>query len=36
LVTHALEDNVADRRKFECHTSITPQQVFDEIKKWMK
>jgi autotransporter strand-loop-strand O-heptosyltransferase len=23
-------------RQFECHTSITPQQVFNEIKKWMK
>lgn len=23
-------------RQFECHTSITPQMVFDEIKDWIK
>ena len=23
-------------RQFECHTSITPQRVFDEIKEWLK
>jgi autotransporter strand-loop-strand O-heptosyltransferase len=23
-------------RQFECHTSITPEQVFNEIKKWIK
>ena len=22
-------------RQFECHTSITPQQVFNEIKEWI-
>ena len=23
-------------RQFECHTSITPQMVYDEIKNWIK
>lgn len=23
-------------RQFECHTSITPEHVFNEIKKWIK
>ena len=23
-------------RQFECHTSITSEQVFNEIKKWIK
>ena len=23
-------------RQFECHTSITPQMVYDEIKYWIK
>lgn len=23
-------------RQFECHTSITPEQVFNEVKKWIK
>jgi len=23
-------------RQFECHTSITPEQVFNDIKKWIK
>ena len=22
-------------RQFECHTSITPEQVFNEIKEWI-
>jgi hypothetical protein len=22
-------------RQFECHTSITPEMVFNEIKEWM-
>jgi autotransporter strand-loop-strand O-heptosyltransferase len=24
------------KRQFECHTSITPQMVYDEIKDWIK
>lgn len=23
-------------RQFECHTSITPEQVFNEVKKWIR
>ena len=23
-------------KQFECHTSITPEQVFNEIKKWIE
>ena len=22
-------------RQFECHTNITPEQVFNEIKEWI-